>query len=129
VNHFVLFNKLLDRGVPTCLVKVLVCWYGKCNAVVNGTEGFLVCFISLLVFVKKVFCLHYYLPCILMASGFGCRIHGLYAGCILYADDTILLAHTSYATQKILDICNSEIMALNLHFNVDKAVVMRIGPR
>ena len=29
VNHFVLFNKLLDRGVPTCLVKVLVCWYGK----------------------------------------------------------------------------------------------------
>ena len=46
VNHFVLFNKLLDRGVPTCLVKVLVCWYGKCNAVVNGTEGFLMCFIS-----------------------------------------------------------------------------------
>jgi len=35
VNHFVLFNKLLDRGVPTCLVKVLVCWYRKCNAVVR----------------------------------------------------------------------------------------------
>jgi len=32
VNHF------LDRGVPTCLVKVLVCWYGKCNAVVRWNE-------------------------------------------------------------------------------------------
>jgi len=29
---------------------------------------------------------------VLEASGFGCRLHGLYAGCILYADDKILLA-------------------------------------
>jgi len=63
------------------------------------------------------------------ARGFGCRIHGLYAGCILYADDIILLAHTSYALQKMLVICNSEIAALDLHFCVVKSVVMRIGPR
>ena len=45
----------------------------------------------------------------LQESGFGCRLHGLYAGCILYADDIILLAHTSYALQKMLDICNMRL--------------------
>jgi len=34
---------------------------------------------------------------VLEASGFGCRLHGLYAGCILYANDKILLARNSYA--------------------------------
>jgi len=65
----------------------------------------------------------------LEASGFGCKLHGLYVGSILYADNIILLAHTSYALQKMLDICNSEITALDLHSNVVKSVVMRVGSR
>ena len=36
----------------------------------------------------------------LEACGFGCRVHGLFVGCVLYADDIILLARTSYTTQK-----------------------------
>ena len=40
VNHFILFNKLLDRAVPVFLVKVLVCWDGKCNAMVRWNNGF-----------------------------------------------------------------------------------------
>jgi len=40
VNHVVLFNKLLDRAVPVCLVKVLVSWCGKCNAMVRWNNGF-----------------------------------------------------------------------------------------
>ena len=26
VNHYALFNKLLDRSVPVCIINVLVCW-------------------------------------------------------------------------------------------------------
>ena len=59
-------------------------------------------------------------------GGFGCRLHG---GCILYTDDIISLAHTSYALQKMLDICNSEITASDLHLNAVKYVVVRVGPR
>jgi len=44
---------------------------------------------------------------------------------ILYAKDIILLAHTSYALQRMFDICNSEIAALDMHFTV----VMRVGLR
>ena len=62
------------------------------------------------------------------SSGFGCWLHGLFVGCILYADD-ILLAQTTFAMQKMLDICMSEITALDLYFNVSKSVVMRVGPR
>ena len=62
-------------------------------------------------------------------SGYGCKIHGLYIGCILYADDMILLAQTSHDMQCMLDICQSEIVALDLQFNVSKSVVMRVGPR
>ena len=57
------------------------------------------------------------------------RLHGLYAGCIVYADDISLLAYTSYALQKMVDICNDEITALDLHFNVVKSVDRRVGPR
>jgi len=39
VKHVILFNKLLDRGIPVDLVKVLVRWYGKCTAVVRWNEG------------------------------------------------------------------------------------------
>jgi len=39
VNHVILFNKLFDRGIPVDLVKVLVCWYGKCTTAVRWNEG------------------------------------------------------------------------------------------
>ena len=39
VNHVTFFNKLLDRGIPADLIKVLVCWYHKCTAVVRWNEG------------------------------------------------------------------------------------------
>ena len=63
------------------------------------------------------------------SSGFGCWLHGLFVGCILYADDIILLAQTTFAMQKMLDICMSGITALDLYFNVSKSVVMRVDPR
>ena len=46
-----------------------------------------------------------------------------------YADDMILLAQTSHDMQCMLDICQAEIEALDLQFNVSKSVVMRVGPR
>jgi len=36
--------------------------------------------------------------------GCGCRLPGLFVGCILYADDIILLAQTVSDLQKMLDI-------------------------
>ena len=40
----------------------------------------------------------------------------------------ILLAQTSHDMQCMLDICQAEIEALDLQYNVSKSVVMRVGP-
>ena len=47
-----------------------------------------------------------------------------------HADDMILLAQTSHDMQcrPMLNICQAEIEALDLQFNVSKSVVMRVGP-
>ena len=47
-------------------------------------------------------------------SGYGCKIHGLFTGCILYAGDMILLAQTSHDMQFKVDTCHSEIVPLDL---------------
>ena len=122
VNHYILFNKLLDRDVPVCLIHVLVNWYGKCNAVVRWNSVISHPF-RILAGVRQggvlspvLFAL--YIDGVirrLESSGLGCKIHGLYVGCILYADDIILLAHTSVALQNMLDLCNAEISALDLN--------------
>jgi len=59
------------------------------------------------------------------SSGFGCWFHGLFIDCILYADVIILLAQTTSAMQKMLDICMSEITALDLYYNVSKSVLKK----
>ena len=63
------------------------------------------------------------------ACGFECRVHDVFVGCVLYADDIILLIRTSYTMQKMLDDCNEEIVSLDLKFNVNKSVALRVGPR
>jgi len=47
VNHYVLFSKLLDRRMPMCIIKVLVCWYGKCNADVRWQNSMSHVFVTL----------------------------------------------------------------------------------
>ena len=136
VNHYVLFNKLLDRDVPICLIHVLMNWYGKCKAVVRWQSAISHSF-RILAGVRQGGVLSPLLFAVyidgvirkLESSGLGCKIHGLFAGCILYADDIILLAHTSFALQHMLDICYDEITALDLQFNSSKSVIMRVGPR
>jgi len=38
-------------------------------------------------------------------SGYGCVIGGEFFGCIMYADDLVLVSHSVCVLQKIIDIC------------------------
>jgi len=58
-----------------------------------------------------------------------CVIHGVYLGCIVYADDIFLMSHSSNSMQSMPDICSIEIAKLHLHFNSKKCVTLRIGTR
>jgi len=49
---------------------------------------------------------------------------------IIYADDILLLVSSSICElQRIFDICERELMWLDMVINVKKSCCMRIGPR
>ena len=61
-------------------------------------------------------------------SGVGCSINNIFIGCILYADDIIVLSATVSGLQEMLNICNKTIMDMDLSFNCKKSVCIRFGP-
>jgi len=50
-------------------------------------------------------------------------------GCLLYAYDIILLAHSLNAMRIMLDICDEFAVDSDIKFNSSKSVIMRTGPR
>jgi len=54
-------------------------------------------------------------------SGFGSRVQHTYIGCILYADDIILLSPTVSGLQAMLNVCHASSCELRLQFNANKS--------
>ena len=113
-----------------------MCWYAKCTATVRwGTE----CSNAFLVVAgvrqggvlsPTLFAIYMdYLIYKLVKSEFGCKVNGIYLGCLLYADDIILLSQSVTTMQKMLDICSQYAIEMDVKFNTGKSVAMRIGPR
>ena len=59
----------------------------------------------------------------------GCIIGGVYLGCILYADDILLLSQSVTCMQTMLNICNAIAINIDLKFNTNKSSAIRIGKR
>ena len=101
VCHSSLFLKLINRGCPKTLIAILYNWYGKCVVSVRWNHVF-----------SDNFSVHAGIrhggitsPCVfaiyldnlttrLCQSKFGCSTGNNYFGCLLYADDIILLSVT-----------------------------------
>jgi len=67
--------------------------------------------------------------CKLRAAGLGACIGKHYFGCLLYADDILLICHSVTVMQLMLDICSKEAELMDFSFNTVKLVALRIGPR
>lgn len=63
----------------------------------------------------------------LKQTGVGYNINGQFFGCLFYADDIILLAHTLRGMQKMLDICSEFALECDTKFNATKSVALRFG--
>jgi len=96
VNHVKLFEKLIERGFPAGIVKVLVDWYGKTFACVKWGN----CYSHSLsvrsgirqggILFPMLF--NIYINSLIGAlrySDVGCHLGDEYIGCIVYADDII----------------------------------------
>lgn len=65
----------------------------------------------------------------LVTANLGCTLRGSYCGCLVYADDVMLLAQSVFSMQKMLMVCDLFAKEFDIVFNTKKSCVMRIGPR
>ena len=134
VNHNVLIRKLVAKNTPKCLVNIITNWYHKLNAVVRWN--------GILSYNFNVFCgvrqggvlspllFNVYvddLICQLESSSLGCCINGIYIGCVMYADDLLLMSTSISTLQSMLDLCHLYGVKHNIIFNSKKSYCMKVG--
>jgi len=134
VNHYALFIKLLDRGVPLAIMNILVNWYSVSAAVVRW-DNMLSGVIQLMCGVRQGGVLSpvlfaVYVNDIIVAlseSGAGCYYDNMFVGCVMYADDLLLLSASLYDLQSMVSICCEELDKLDMRLNLKKSQIVRIG--
>ena len=124
VDHTILFRKLVDRGLPLPVVRLLLCWYCSQQTKVRWgscvSESFCVSNGVRQGSVLSPFLFAVYLDGLLSElsdSGVGCYWGHLFAGAVCYADDTVLLAPCPSASRTLLSICSGYASSHGLEFN------------
>jgi len=65
----------------------------------------------------------------LRQRGLCCKLFDCFYGCLVYADDILLLEHTINSMQVMLKTCDEFALDLNIKFNGTKSVAVRISCR
>lgn len=135
VNHWILFKKLVSRGLPSVIVRLMIGWYTMQDFYVkwsgclsdsfkvsNGVrQGGVLSPVLYNVFMDD-------LSVQLSRSFSGCAINGNSANHLMYADDSILLAPSPQALQDLLDICENYARKCDITYNEEKTVCMCVKP-
>ena len=57
----------------------------------------------------------------------GCELYGEYIGCLVYADDIILLSASVIMLQKKLSVCHTKGLEIDVVFNAKKSTLFVMG--
>ena len=60
--------------------------------------------------------------------GLGCRMHNCFVGCLVYADDLLLISASLLDLQTMLDTCSITGEELGIKYNASKSKCIAIGP-
>jgi len=134
IDHCKLMSKLKERNLPSCFIRVISCWYSKLYSTVRWNSAYSRVFnvragvrqggiLSPILFNVYVDNLIEELK----NSGYGCYICRTFYGCIMYADDLLLLSPSLLGLQSMLDICSSYGGLHDIIFNANKTVIMPVG--
>lgn len=126
VQHSVLFQKLLDQGMPEIIVRYLFVSYRNQKANVKWANE-KSDFFSIKNGVKQGAILSAVLYCVytngifqeLRRLNIGCKVGDAYVGVIGYADDLLLMCPTLDGLQQMLNICEKYASTHNLKFSTD----------
>jgi len=134
VDHAKLFDKLLARSVPICFLRVLVDWYSILQSVVRLNDVFSLSYIVVCGVRQGVvlspFLFNIYVDQLisdLSSMNVGCYVNKEYFGCIMYADDLILLSPSILGLQDMLDVCCEFGADNDIIFNSRKSVCLKVG--
>ena len=133
INHWSLFNKLLNRSVPKIVVRFIMFWYtnqtftvqwGSCLSIPftcsNGVrQGGILSPLLFNVYVDD-------LSTDLNNLKTGCNINNIYLNHFMYADDTVLVAPSPVALQKLINCCSVFAKNNDMLFNTKKSVCMYV---
>jgi hypothetical protein len=134
LNQCILVLKLYELGVPRDIVMLFVYWFKRLCAVVVWNNV-----VSSVFLVKSgvrqggvcsCWFFNMYINELIIKlenSGFGCNLRGIYAGCVLYADDILLISGSIVKLQFMLDLCYNFGYSNDLMFNAKKSVCMAFG--
>ena len=121
-----LFEKLLDRNLPTIVVRMLIFIYTQQEAWVKwgdvSSEGFRISNGTRQGSVFSPCLFSIYLDDLLKElrqCGLGCHMGGLWIGAVAFADDLLLMAPNRSAMAKMLKICEDYGTKFNLQFSTD----------
>lgn len=128
VHYCKLFRLLIKRGLPACIVRILinmytgnqvrVLWAGLASdyfAVRNGVkQGGVISPILFCIYIDDLLKR-------LSLSGVGCYIGTSFVGALAYADDIVLIAPTPNATRKLLAVCDDFAAQYDIVFNAEKS--------
>jgi len=136
VDRYTLLNLLMNRHVPRNFVSTFRDWLGKCMACVRWGTAYSY-FFPILAGVRQRGLLSPVLFAIYMdvlllrlrACGYGCKLLIEFFGCLLYAGDIVLIAHTVSSMRTMLQVCDVFAIEYDVKSNTVKSVAMRIGPR
>ena len=109
VLHFGLFYKMLAKGISSVLIKVLMYWYSRLHCAVLWKSVLeKSCWIQCGVRQDGILSPYLFALYIddaikaLRNSGYGTFVGNIFTGCILYADDIVLLSCSFCGLQKWL---------------------------
>ena len=111
VNQYKLYESLLRYGVPLVVVDVLCDWCSKLSCCIRWNDKLSVSF-NVGIGVRQGSCLSLSIVNVFMNMFItklklldaGCRIGFTYTGCVLYADDIILLSPSVSGLQKTISM-------------------------
>ena len=135
VNHWSLFKKLIHRGLPGYIIRILIVWYrtqsfcvrwGNATSspfpVSNGVRQGSILSPSLFnVYMDD-------LSTNLITSKIGCTIGGLTTNHLMYADDLVLLSPSIRGLRKLINICDNYGVDLDIIYNPRKSECMYFLP-
>jgi hypothetical protein len=136
VNYWTLFKKLIQRGVPLLLVRLLSFWYNTQQCCIKWGNSTSVYFTTSNgvrqggILSPRLFSLYIdYLSTLLHDLKVGCYIDSTCMNHYFYADDMCLLSPSAIGLQQLINVCTAYGAEHDIMFNPTKSKCMTILPK